>query len=287
MPCCKEATHSNTWTPAHHWPTPPLQRAEKKLPIHQKQFANVCSTTVLFIFIIYKNLHWRRGGMGEIYFSLFYGLPRVVLRKGSEGTARWQSGLSHGKAGWRLSWRNACATPGLSQPRRRVKLQLPKPASYLQHSEKQKFACKKLAGKTDPLRWEGCLTPAEGELQTKRGKEPTLLLTEQHNLWVLSLQGRTVHEKQAVLTGWGVSALFVSTVSQCTFPTPKEGGREGERQATLQEGLPHFLIKKEVCHHLLMILHVLGKVILPLNSSRIIFSHSFVTKSWIQFIISR
>lgn len=80
--CCTPLTH--------------FKGEKKKLPTHPRQFANVCSTRVLFTFIIHKN-HLRGGG-GMIYFSLCYGLHRVVLRKGSEGRARWQSGLSQGKA---------------------------------------------------------------------------------------------------------------------------------------------------------------------------------------------
>lgn len=65
--------------------TNPLQRAEEKLPTHPRQFANVCSTRVLFIFVFQKNhQHWCMWGN---YFFLCYGLHRVVLRKGSDGKA--------------------------------------------------------------------------------------------------------------------------------------------------------------------------------------------------------
>lgn len=93
---------------------------------------------------------------------------------------------------------------------------------------------------------------------------------------------RSVHEKQAVWTGWGSTVCFYSFTVK-TFHISKSWG-QGARQPCRRSA--PFLIK-EICHHLLIVLQVLEKVILRHNSSGIMFSHRCITSSWILLMTSK
>lgn len=132
-------------------------------------------------------------------------------------------------------------TPSLSQPQRRVRLQLPETASYLQLHEKQKFLCKKLAHDKD--------VQHQQKVNSKQSKQKSPHCCSEERAAqpvsnVCSKEEQCMRNRQSRQEGGGgggkLSRLFASTVSQCTFPTSKRGGETGRGRQPCRKTHPIF-----------------------------------------------
>lgn len=145
-------------------------------------------------------------------------------------------------------------TPSLSQPQRRVRLQLPETASYLQLHEKQKFLCKKLAHDKD--------VQHQQKVNSKQSKQKSPHCCSEERAAqpvsnVCSKEEQCMRNRQSRQEGGGggggsCPGCLLQLFHNALFQHQNGGERQEEAGSLAERPTPFF--NKEVCHHLLMIL---------------------------------